>query len=154
MTRAVPRDRSPGEALGTVSAVMLASAGAHATRPGTLTPPVGGDAATKMAIPDATPSPPMMPFRMSGSRFLWAIIGSANSTSVATSGWTSASGDDPVAGLQQGRDLLVPGPAAERVSVDQDHGLARAVVFVVDLDVGGVFPVDGNRGHGVASCSA
>ena len=71
---------------------MPASAGAHAARPGTLTPPVGGDTATKMAIPDAMPSPPMIPFRMSGSRFLCAIIGSANSTSVATSGWTSASG--------------------------------------------------------------
>jgi hypothetical protein len=34
----------------------------------------------------------MMPLRLSGSRFLRAIIGSANSTSVATNGWTSASG--------------------------------------------------------------
>ena len=40
-------------------------------------------------------------------------------------------GDDPVPGGQQGRDLLVPGPAAERVAVDQHDGLAGAVIFVV-----------------------
>ena len=45
-------------------------------------------------------------------------------------------GDDPVSGLQQDQDLLVPGPAAERIPVDQHDGLARAVVLVVDLDVG------------------
>jgi hypothetical protein len=44
-------------------------------------------------------------------------------------------GDDPVPGLQQHRDLLVPGPAAERVPVDQHHRLAGAVILVVDLDV-------------------
>jgi hypothetical protein len=92
MTRAVPRDWSPTEALSTASAAMPASAGVHAARPGMLTPPVGGDTATKTAIPQATLRPPMMPFRLSGSRFLWAIIGSANRTSVATSGWTRASG--------------------------------------------------------------
>ena len=37
-------------------------------------------------------NPPGCATTASGSRFLWAIIGSANSTSVATSGWTSASG--------------------------------------------------------------
>ena len=44
-------------------------------------------------------------------------------------------GDHPVPGLQQDRDLLVPGPAAERVAVDQHDGLAGAVILVVDLDV-------------------
>jgi hypothetical protein len=44
-------------------------------------------------------------------------------------------GDDPVAGLQQDRDLLVLGPAAEGVAVDQHHRLAGAVILVVDLDV-------------------
>jgi hypothetical protein len=44
-------------------------------------------------------------------------------------------GDDPVPGLEQGRDLLVPGPAAERVPVDQHHRLAGAVILVMDLDV-------------------
>ena len=54
-----------------ISAVMPANAGAHARRLGTLTPPVGSETATKMAIPDPTPSPPMMLFRMSG-RLFWA----------------------------------------------------------------------------------
>ena len=44
-------------------------------------------------------------------------------------------GDDPVAGLEQGRDLLVPGAAAERVAVDQHHRLADAMILVIDLDV-------------------
>src|SRR5215471_6845935 len=56
-------------------------------------------------------------------------------------------GDDPVAGLQQGRDLLVPGPAAERVPVDQHHRLAGAVIFVVDIDVAGILPANGDLGH-------
>jgi len=44
-------------------------------------------------------------------------------------------GDDPVAGLEQGGDLLVPGTAAERIAVDQHHRLASAVILVMDLDV-------------------
>ena len=44
-------------------------------------------------------------------------------------------GDDPVPGLEQGRDLLVPGAAAERVAVDQHDRLAGAMILVVDLDV-------------------
>ena len=53
-------------------------------------------------------------------------------------------GDDPIAGLQQDRDLLVPGPAAERIAVDQHDRLAGAVVLVVDLDIGRVLPADGD----------
>ena len=34
--------------------------------------------------------------------------------------------------------------------MDQDDRLAGAVVLVVDLDVGGVFPADGNCGHGTS----
>jgi hypothetical protein len=56
-------------------------------------------------------------------------------------------GDHPVAGRQQRRDLPVPGPAAERVAVDQHHRPAGAVVLVVDLDVAGVLPADGDLGH-------
>ena len=41
-------------------------------------------------------------------------------------------------------------PAAERVAVDQHHGLSGAVVLVVDLDVGGVLPGDGDYGHGAS----
>ena len=44
-------------------------------------------------------------------------------------------GDDPVPGLEQGRDLLVPGAAAERIAVDQHHRLAGAMILVMDLDV-------------------
>ena len=51
-------------------------------------------------------------------------------------------GDDPVPGLQQDRDLLVPGAAAERVAVDQHDGLAGAMIGVVDLDVGAVLSSD------------
>jgi len=31
--------------------------------------------------------------------------------------------------------------------VDQHHWLAGAVIFVVDLDVGGILPADGDLGH-------
>ena len=48
----------------------------------------------------------------------------------------------PVPGLQQDRDLLVPGPAAERVAVDQHDGLAGAVILVVDLDADAVLLAD------------
>jgi hypothetical protein len=43
-------------------------------------------------------------------------------------------GNDPVTGAEQGRDLLFPGPPAEREAVDEDDGTARAVVLVVELD--------------------
>src|SRR5262249_51077746 len=56
-------------------------------------------------------------------------------------------GDHPVPGLQQRRDLPVPGAAADRVPVDQHHRLAGAVVLVMDLDVAGIFPADGDLGH-------
>ena len=59
-------------------------------------------------------------------------------------------GDHPVPGLQQHRDLLVPGAAAERVPVDQHHRLAGAVILVVDLDVCVVFLSDSHCGHGVS----
>src|SRR4029077_7825302 len=56
-------------------------------------------------------------------------------------------GDDPVPGVQQHRDLLVPGAAAERVALDPHGGLAGAVLLVVDLNVGVVLLTDGNCGH-------
>ena len=55
--------------------------------------------------------------------------------------------DDPVAGLQQDRDLPIPGPAAERIPMDQHDGLARAMVLIVNLDVGGVLPADCDFRH-------
>jgi hypothetical protein len=59
-------------------------------------------------------------------------------------------GDDPVPGVKQDLDLLVPGAAAERVTVDQHDGLAGAVVLVVDLDVGVVLLADADCGHGAS----
>jgi len=56
-------------------------------------------------------------------------------------------GDHAVAGFQQDRDLLVPGPAAERVAVDQHHRLSGAVVLVVNLDGVGVLLPDGDLCH-------
>jgi hypothetical protein len=56
-------------------------------------------------------------------------------------------GDDPVAGLQQHRNLLVPGTATERVAVDQHDGLAGAMILVVDLDVGAVLSSDFDKWH-------
>jgi hypothetical protein len=47
-------------------------------------------------------------------------------------------GDDPVAGVQQRRELLLPGVAVQRVAVDQHHRPSAAVVLVVDLDPAGV----------------
>jgi hypothetical protein len=38
-------------------------------------------------------------------------------------------GDDPVPGVQQDRDLLVPGAAAQRVAVDQDDRQAGAMIL-------------------------
>ena len=63
-------------------------------------------------------------------------------------GATPVVSDDPVAEREQGRDLLVPGPAAERVAVDEDHRRAAAVVLVVKVDGAGVFGADGDDGHG------
>jgi len=57
-------------------------------------------------------------------------------------------GDDPVPGVQQHWDLLIPGTAAERVAVDQHDGLAGAMILVVDLDVGVVLLSDSYCGHG------
>src|SRR5262249_5606721 len=43
-------------------------------------------------------------------------------------------GDHPAAHVQQDRDLLVPRPAAEGVTMDQYHRRPGPVVFVVELD--------------------
>src|SRR2546426_502315 len=56
-------------------------------------------------------------------------------------------GDDPVTRVQQVRRLLLPGSAAQRPPVDQNDGLARAVVFVVDIDRCRVFLADRDGTH-------
>src|SRR5207302_10068601 len=40
-------------------------------------------------------------------------------------------GDDAVTRGQQRRDLLLPGSAGQRISVDQDYRVSGAVIFVV-----------------------
>src|SRR5260370_16860535 len=47
--------------------------------------------------------------------------------------------DDAVTRFQKARDLLLPGSTAQRISVDQDDGLTRAVVLIVQIHVAGVF---------------
>jgi len=59
-------------------------------------------------------------------------------------------GDDPVAGLQQDGKLFLPRSTAQWVSVDQDNGLPRAVVFVVKLDVARIFFSGCHVRHGVS----
>src|SRR5471030_1931105 len=55
--------------------------------------------------------------------------------------------DDAATSLQQDRHLLLPGTAAERPAVDQDDRLTGTVVFVVEIDVAGVFRTDLNVWH-------
>jgi len=59
-------------------------------------------------------------------------------------------GDDAVAGLEHDRDLPVPGPAAQRVTVDQHDRPAGAMVLVVNLDRGVVLGSNSDVRHGVA----
>src|SRR5690606_22887468 len=56
-------------------------------------------------------------------------------------------GDDPVAGLEEGRRLLLPRTAVERVAVDEHDRLAGSVIFVVQLDGGAVLGSDGDGRH-------
>ena len=44
-------------------------------------------------------------------------------------------GNDSVTGVQEDGDLLLPGSTTQWVSVDENNRLARAVVFIVKLDV-------------------
>ena len=57
-------------------------------------------------------------------------------------------GDDAMAGLKQGRNLLFPGRAAQRISVNQDDRLAGAVIFVIEMDGRGIFFSNFDVGHG------
>ena len=44
-------------------------------------------------------------------------------------------GDDAMARIQQDGELLLPCAAAQRIAVDQNDWRARAVVFVIEVDV-------------------
>jgi len=48
---------------------------------------------------------------------------------------------------QKHRDLLLPGGAAQGISVDKDYGVTRAMIFIVQIDVTGVFLTDINVRH-------
>ena len=56
-------------------------------------------------------------------------------------------GDDTMTRSQKRRALLLPGSAAQRISVDKDNRLTRAVVLVVEIDVAGVFLPDSDVWH-------
>ena len=56
-------------------------------------------------------------------------------------------GDDPAPRIEQVRDLFVPGAAAKRIPMDQHHGLASAMVLIVNLNVGRVLPADSHARH-------
>jgi hypothetical protein len=53
-------------------------------------------------------------------------------------------GDDTLTAGQKSRELLLPGGPAQWISVDKDYGVTRAMVFVVEIDVTGVFFADIN----------
>ena len=48
---------------------------------------------------------------------------------------------------QKRRDLLLPGSAAQRISVDKHNRHTRAVVLIVEIDVAGVFLPDSDVWH-------
>ncbi|MGX1120470.1 hypothetical protein RKD37_005833 [Streptomyces ambofaciens] len=56
-------------------------------------------------------------------------------------------GDDAVAGGEQLARLALPAVAVERVAVDEDDGLTRALVLVVELDRRAVLVPDGYVSH-------
>src|SRR5664279_2723220 len=56
-------------------------------------------------------------------------------------------GDDTVTRGQKHWDLLLPGSTAQRISVDEDNWLTRAVVLIVEINVAGVFLPDSNVWH-------
>src|SRR5437867_8108296 len=66
---------------------------------------------------------------------------------------TAVIGDDAVAPLQECGHLFLPGSAAERIAVNQDDGVTGTMIFVIELDVTGVFFSDLYKWHGLASSS-
>ncbi len=60
---------------------------------------------------------------------------------------TAVVGDDAIALCEQLAGLALPAVAVERIAVDQDDGLTRSLVFVVELDRGAVLVADGDVTH-------
>ena len=58
-------------------------------------------------------------------------------------------GDDPIPLGEELARLALPAVAVQRVSVDEDDRLPRAVVLVVELDRGAVLVSDGDESHDV-----
>src|SRR5713226_2952782 len=56
-------------------------------------------------------------------------------------------GDNTAPGSKEHRNLLLPGGSAQRISVDEDDRVTRAVIFVIEFNVGGVFVRDINVWH-------
>ena len=48
---------------------------------------------------------------------------------------------------QKYRNLLLPGSTAQWISVDKHNGLTRAMIFIIEIDVAGVFFPDINVWH-------
>ena len=55
--------------------------------------------------------------------------------------------DDPVTRIEESGYLLLPRRTTQWVSVNEDNRLARAMVFVVKLDVSSIFFSDCNVWH-------
>ena len=55
--------------------------------------------------------------------------------------------DDTVTRRQKRCDLLLPGGAAQWISVDKDNGVTRAMVLIIEIDVAGVFRTDRSEWH-------
>src|SRR5690349_4395654 len=62
--------------------------------------------------------------------------------------------DDSVSGIHQSGELLLPGSSAQGVSMDQNHGLTRSVVLIIELDAAGVFFSDCHIRHGSSPFSS
>ena len=85
-TRSRPWVRSPATAATATRAPAAMNTGSQALIPGLLNPATGGETARNTTIPTVTSSAPTMARRPSRRRCLRAIMGSANSTSVAAIG--------------------------------------------------------------------
>src|ERR1700735_1371841 len=62
--------------------------------------------------------------------------------------------NDTVTRSQKHCGLLLPGSAAQRITVDQNDRLTRAVVLIIEIDVAGVFLSDSNVWHKLLLCGS
>jgi hypothetical protein len=60
---------------------------------------------------------------------------------------SSVIGNNAISCVQKNWQLLFPRGAAEWISMNKNHWFARAMVFIVEIDVAGVFFSDGNVWH-------